>query len=161
MKRATAIIAALALLLLAACDGADNAATEAKPAAQVKTLEKSKPMVQRSVEIPTVVAQSWKAVLLEIEDKAAGTTEERTVDIGETVSHAGLEITVNALLPDFVIRGPVYTSRTNEPNNPAAWVTVKQGGLEVYSDWISKEFPDMHPFRNKKAGIRLKEAVKN
>lgn len=55
----------------------------------------------------------------------------------------GTEILVRRFLPDFVIgENGVPETRSDQPNNPAALIDVRQGGNKVFGGWIFAAYPE-------------------
>jgi cytochrome c biogenesis protein len=64
---------------------------------------------------------------------------------GETASLQGedLEIAVARFIPDFVLDEKNQpSSRSPEPNNPAAYIEGRRGTETVFSGWVFAKFPD-------------------
>jgi len=53
----------------------------------------------------------------------------------------------------------VSTSMSNNPENPAAHVSIYEDGKEVFDGWLFSEFPGMHPFKHARYGVTLKAGV--
>jgi cytochrome c biogenesis protein len=52
---------------------------------------------------------------------------------------------IETILPDFATDGKGgFFSRSEEPRNPAARVTIYPGGKEPYKIWVFAQFPDFH-----------------
>jgi len=117
---------------------------------------------ERQIVIPDDVKGKWKSIALNIEDKDTSKVTVQVVALGSEYKIPGTEITVKAFdfIPDFTMEGPVITSRSAELNNPAARITVTEGGEEIFSSWIYANHPAIHPFQHEKYGITLKEAIK-
>jgi len=117
---------------------------------------------ERQIVVPDGVKGKWKAISLNIEDKASGKVTVKKVSLGGEYKIPGSDIKITAVefLPDFIMEGPVITSRSAEPNNPAARITVVEGGEELFASWIYSNHPAIHPFQHEKYGITLKEGVK-
>jgi len=117
---------------------------------------------ERQIVVPDNVKGKWKAIALSIEDKASGKVTVQKVSMGGEYKIPGsdIRITVSEFLPDFIMEGPVITSRSAEPNNPAARITVMEGGEELFASWIYSNHPAIHPFQHEKYGITLKEGVR-
>jgi len=111
--------------------------------------------------IPDVVKGKWKAVVLVVEDKTQKQNKEYTVELGKTLQIPNTKLTVDVLefLPDMKIENSTFTSVTNEPNNPAVHVIVKEEGKEVFKGWLFSLFPTIHPFQHAQFGVTLKEGV--
>ena len=52
------------------------------------------------------------------------------------------------------------TSRSNNPENPAAQIEVFQGGKEIFHGWLFAKYPAVHPLTHDKYGVTLLEGVK-
>lgn len=117
---------------------------------------------ERQIIVPEDMKGMWKGIALNIEDKESSKVTVQSVSLGSEHTIAGSNITVKAheFLPDFIMEGPVITSRSAELNNPAARITVTEGGEELFSSWIYANHPAIHPFQHEKYGITLKEGTK-
>jgi hypothetical protein len=116
---------------------------------------------QRRVVVPPVVAASWKAVVLEVEDKQDGTKRDFTVAIGDSLMIGQLDVKVVYFLPAFAM-GPGYiTSSSNETANPAAGIEIREDHQTIFANAIFSRFPEMHPFQHARWAIRLKGFVGN
>ncbi len=111
--------------------------------------------------VPEHVAGKWRAATFIVVDRNTSAAEEVTIELkGEHVFPDGdLKFSVIEFLPDLRIDNNIYTSVTNDPNNPAAHVRVTEGGKEVFDGWLFSEFPQVHRFEHPRFGITLKEGV--
>jgi hypothetical protein len=111
--------------------------------------------------IPDAVKGKWKAVVLVVEDKAQKQNKEYTVELGKSLQIPNSKLVVDVLefLPDMKIENSTFTSVSNEPNNPAVHVIVKEEGKEVFKGWLFSLFPTIHPFQHAQFGMTLKEGV--
>jgi hypothetical protein len=116
---------------------------------------------QATVVVPESVQGHWKAATFVVVDRERSNAEEVTVDLdGEwTFPDGRLTIKVLEFLPDLRIDNKIYTSASNEPNNPAAHVVIHDGDHELFDGWLFSEFPQVHPFNHPRFGITLKEGV--
>ena len=119
------------------------------------------PKVDRTVVVPKEVAAKWKAVKLTIEDKAAKTTKEYTINVGgeQAVPNTKFKVKVLYFLPDFKMGDKDITSTSDKPNNPAAQVAVIEGGKEIWKGWLYAMHPGIHPFQHDKIGLSLNGGV--
>ena len=119
------------------------------------------PKVDRKVVVPKDVAAKWKSVKLTIEDKTAKSTKEYVIAVGseQSVSNTGMKVKVLAFLPDFRMGEKDITSASDKPNNPAAQVSVSDGGKEVWKGWLYSMHPGIHPFQSDKIGLTLNGGV--
>jgi cytochrome c biogenesis protein len=54
------------------------------------------------------------------------------------------EAEVDTVLPDFAMDNGKFYSRSDQPNNPAAHITIYRGGAELEGAWSFMKFPDFH-----------------
>jgi len=115
----------------------------------------------RPINIPEEVQKTWKSATIEIVDKTTGkVAKEFKVKSGEVVNHDGLEIKVLYIVPHLVLdKG--YTSASNEPQNPAILVEVKEKGKVIYAGPIYQKFPQMYNINHPRYEIILKEISKS
>jgi len=115
------------------------------------------PKVDRKVVVPKEIAAKWKSVKLMIEDKAAKSSKEYTIAVGaeQAVPNTTIKVKVLAFLPDFKMGEKDITSASDKPNNPAAQVSVTDGGKEVWKGWLYSMHPGVHPFQHEKIGLTL------
>ena len=119
------------------------------------------PKVERKVVVSKEVAAKWKAVKLSVENKAAKTAKEYTVNIGSELSIPKTNMTVKVLafLPDFKMSDKEFYSASDKPNQPAAQVVVSENGKEIWSNWLFSLQPSIHPFQHQSVGIVLLSGV--
>ncbi|NTW58127.1 MAG: DUF2155 domain-containing protein [Nitrospirae bacterium] len=115
------------------------------------------PKVDRAVVVPKEIAAKWKSVKLTIEDKAAKSSKEYTIAVGaeQAVPNTTIKVKVLAFLPDFKMGEKDITSASDKPNNPAALVSVTEGGKEIWKSWLYSLHPGVHPFQHEKIGLTL------
>jgi hypothetical protein len=98
---------------------------------------------KRRVVVPPLVAASWKAVVLEVEDKQDGSKRDFRVEIGDSLMIGQLDVSVVYFLPAFAM-GPGYiTSSSNEPVNPAAGLEIREDHQTIFANAIFSRFPEM------------------
>ena len=115
------------------------------------------PKVERKVVASKEVAAKWKAVKLAVENKAAKTTKEYTVNVGSELTIPNTKMTVKVLnfLPDFKMSDKEFYSASDKPNQPAAQVVVSENGKQIWSNWLFSMQPTVHPFQHENIGIVL------
>jgi len=147
------------LAFLAACGG--EPATH-NGDAQPETHKQDVPIKGSSVvEVPDEVKGSWSGVVLLVKDNKKGISDEYTVPIDSTLKLPDSDIMVNVreYLPAFAMQGSIITSLSNEPNNPAAFISVNEGGNEIFAGWLFSRYPTTHAFSHPRFAITLKEGV--
>jgi hypothetical protein len=110
-----------------------------------------------SVEVPESVKGKWKAVKIEVADKIAKRQKVYTLAIGSEFKLPGsdLALKVDTFLPAFVMEGTTPTSRSNELTNPAAQLSVSEGGHEIFRGWLFALYPNTHAFQHPQYGFTL------
>jgi len=127
-------------------------------AQELKAMHSGKNMTKfdRPINIPEEVQKTWKSATIDIVDKTSGkVAKEFKVKPGETVNYDGLEIKVLYVVPHLVLDNG-YTSATNEPQNPAILVEVKENGKVIYAGPIYQKFPEMYNINHPRYEIILK-----
>ena len=131
-------------------------------AKEMASLHSSKKMtkIDKPIHIPEEVQKTWKFAVIDIVDKTAGkVVKEEKVSKGADVKFKGLETKVLYIVPHLVLDNG-YTSASNEPNNPAILVEVKENGKVIYAGPIYQKFPTMYNINHPRYEIRLKSISK-
>ena len=120
--------------------------------------------VERDIAVPEEIKGKWKAVKLQIMNKAKeNANETKTVELGSsfTVENAEtrLKVTVGPFLPNFVMSKTSYTSVDNQLNNPAVQLTVEESGKVIYKGWTFAKYPTLYAFEHKVFGFQLMDFV--
>jgi len=115
----------------------------------------------RPIRIPEEVQKTWKSATIDIVDKTSGkVAKEFKVKNGQTINYGGLEIKVLYIVPHLVLDNG-YTSASNEPQNPAILVEVKENGKTIYAGPIYQKFPHMYNINHPRYEIILKGISKS
>ena len=125
---------------------------------ELMSMHTSKNMTKfdRPIKIPEEVVKTWKVATVDVVDKASGkVVKEFKVHNGETVKYSGLEIKVLYIVPHLVLDNG-YTSGSNEPQNPAILVEVKENGKTIYAGPIYQKFPAMYNINHPRYVLILK-----
>jgi Uncharacterized protein conserved in bacteria (DUF2155) len=111
--------------------------------------------------VPDSVKGKWRAVKLTVEDKKGQGAKEYTVNLHSdfTIPDSKLVVKVGEFLPDLKIQGTMFTSESNDLNNPAVHVIVLEDNKEIFNGWLFSHFPMIHPFKHDRYRITLKEAI--
>jgi cytochrome c biogenesis protein len=116
-----------------------------------RTIEVNEPLTYRGVSFyQQGYGQNWEGARLTLEIRRPGdAAAPRTVTVktGERVPVEGLadvtQVAVRDFVPDFVLgEGNRVQSRSDEPNNPAAFVEAWKGEERIFSGWIFARYPD-------------------
>lgn len=161
---------AMSIVVFAGCQKDTAPINTGAPAGQLpadhpKTEGGEQPFIAPITEIlvPDSVKGKWASVVLTIEDKASGKSNDVTVKIGGeyTIPDTKIKIKVGDFLPDFKMAGSTITSNSADPNNPAVHVTITEGDQELFKSWLYSQFQAIHPFQHEKYGVTLKAGVKS
>ncbi len=110
----------------------------------------------RPINIPEEVQKTWKTATIDIVDKASGkVVKEFKAHKGDVLKYGSLEIKVLYIVPHLVLDNG-YTSASNEPQNPAILIEVKENGKTIYAGPIYQKFPSMYNINHPKFVILLK-----
>ena len=121
-----------------------------------------KVLISRKIVIPSEVEGKWNAVKILVRNKKH---EElggiHTLNLGASFIPAGsgLKVTVGPFLPNFMMDKQTYTSKGNEPLNPAVQLIVEETGKIIYKGWAFKRFPSMYGFEHQLISIELLGAI--
>ena len=141
---------------------ADSGSPQASGANPHAAAGQESPRVPDRLEVPDAVKQAYSGVSLVWRDAQTGKTGALEVPLGGTAPLPGSNLTVTAdvFLPAFTMTNEVITSSGVEPENPAARIRVSEGGKEIFSGWIFKRFPDVHPFTHSRYSLQLDGGVR-
>ncbi len=108
--------------------------------------------------VPDDVKKKWKAIKLNLTDKATNKSTLVSVEIGKesTLPGTNLKVFVEAFLPAFKMDGGQITSTSSDQTtNPAAKVVVTENGQEIFKGWLFELYPTVHPFNHPKYTLSL------
>lgn len=112
-----------------------------------------------TLRIPPEVKAKWKSVELSI--TATGGKEQRAhVTIGDkvTVANTGLSLNVAAFVPAFMSDAGVVTSSSNNLDNPAVQLQLRDGKGKIAEGWVFQSLPEFNSFSSSKVSVRLLSA---
>jgi hypothetical protein len=111
--------------------------------------------------VPPEVVAAYSGVTIGWKDSESGREGLLEVPIGgqSAVPGSDLEVRAEVFLPAFTMSAEEITSTGTGEENPAARIAVLQGGKEVFTGWIFKRFPDVHPFQHPRFALRLEGGI--
>jgi len=114
-----------------------------------------------SVLIPESVQGKWQAVRIAAFDKNSKEQRVYTIPIGGEVKlpDSDLTLKVQNFLPHFVMEGTTFTSASNVPRNPAAQLSIREGGREIFRGWLFKLYPTTHAFQHPQYSLTLVDGI--
>lgn len=161
MFRYLILLVAAMVLALAGCGGKEESAQSQHDTGDIPI--ESKPVMAgpAEVSIPDDIKAAWKGIRVEITDNETGKKELVEISIGEDklVEGTGLKVKAISFLPAFQMDGPIVTSRSNEPENPAAQIEISEGEAQLFKGWLFTLYPTTHAFTHPKYSIALIEGV--
>ena len=107
------------------------------------------------------IADAWTAVRVKLVGSESGNEQEFVVELGQAVElgDSGLTLAVLGFVPDFVMDEGGITSRSADPNNPAARVLISEEGAVDYEGWLFAAMPGIHPYPHERYRVLLVEGV--
>jgi hypothetical protein len=174
MKAMTGLLSvALLLLVLPGCRrreakdvvvAAPTAAVAADPHAGLAggaDPHAGKPRMEAVVKVPEAVQARWKRMRIAVLDLTAKKEATYVVTAGSDFTIPGSDLTLRtlAIVPDFTMDAGVISSKSNDANNPAAQVTLTEGGRQIFRGWLFARFPETHPFEHPRYALRLIEVL--
>jgi hypothetical protein len=117
--------------------------------------------VPTNLVVPPEVAAAFEGIRIGWKDSQSGREGVLDVPLGgaAAIPESDLEVRADVFLPSFTMTSDQITSSGVGEENPAARIAVLQGGNEVFSGWVFKRFPDVHPFQHPRFSLRLEGGV--
>jgi hypothetical protein len=113
-----------------------------------------------AVTVPPEVQAKWKAVELSM-TPPDGQAQQAKVAVGGEIAlrKSPSVVHVLAFLPAFQITDAGATSSTNELDNPAVLVRLRERDQTIAEGWVFQKLPDFNTFKSDKVRIELKGAT--
>ena len=117
--------------------------------------------INAEVTIDPEIADDWKAIRVRVVDLATMNETFHEVAIGEEapLGDSGLTPRAVAFIPDFVMSEGGITTRSADPQNPAARVVIIEEGKDDYEGWLFGAMPEIHAYPHDLYGVMLSEGV--
>lgn len=153
------IAVALSGLLLAACgeqvEIIDLGYLD-EPASMPTVSQNKSKSEQREIFIPESLQGKYQQVVLEVTTPNMTSPTELELPLnGQAQQTAYGELTVKDYLPAFVVQGGVITSKGLDESNPALWVKWQRNDEKLFSGWLFRDHPTLHPIRQPGYQLRL------
>ncbi len=115
----------------------------------------------RPVNLDPAVRAAWSGVKIKVVDKTTGKEEVYSVplDTPTPLGETGLVMVAEAFVPDFEMGPDGITSRSPDPNNPAAAVRITEDGKPDYTGWLFGAMPEIHPFPHERYQVLLEAGI--
>lgn len=180
MRRFLPLTAIVAVIVLAACSGQPP-----EPDATVETPQDSQAMaagppdddihrgvaprsamggataMNREITLDESIRAAWTGIRVRVVERDTGAGSTFDVDLGADLrlGDSGLVLTAHDFVPDFVMDDNGITSRSADPANPAARVTLSEAGREPYTGWLFAAMPEIHPFPHERYRVVLVQGL--
>jgi hypothetical protein len=117
--------------------------------------------INAEITLDPEIADDWKAVKVRVVELATMAETFHEIAIGESgpLGDSGLTLEVVAFVPDFVMSEAGITSRSAEPQNPAARIVISEEGKDDHVGWLFGAMPEIHAFPHESYGVMLVEGV--
>lgn len=117
--------------------------------------------INRDVNLPDDIRAAWSGITVRVEDVETGSATTHTGSFGSPVAlgDSGLVLNAGFFVPDFVMDDGGITSRSPDPNNPAAWVVISEDGSEDFEGWLFAAMPEIHPFPHQRYRVLLVDGM--
>ena len=118
--------------------------------------------IPNRLEVPEAVQKAYSAIVIDWKDSSNGKEGKLQVPLGGSADVPGSSLSVSAdvYLPAFTMTAEMITSSGIEPENPAARIRVAENGKVLFTGWVFKRFPDVHPFSHPRFSLRLDGGVR-
>jgi hypothetical protein len=119
--------------------------------------------LKTDVQLPDDVRAAWSGIRVKLVDSTTKAETTYDVPLGQTVAlgDSGLTVEAETFVPDFVMDASGITTRSADPNNPAARVVIRENGADDYSGWLFANMPDIHPYPHEKYQVLLVDGIKS
>ena len=160
------ILLAVLLAAVLAAPGCKKKQPPPQPSAQADApahpdVFHGKAAAEKKVVVPDEVRSAWKAVRIEVVDKAKKSKKRYDVPLDSEfkVPDTGLTLKTGSFLPHFQMAPDRITSESNRPENPAVQIGIFEEDREIFHGWLFAKYPDVHPFTHDKYSVALVEGI--
>ncbi len=117
--------------------------------------------INAEITLDPELADDWQAIRVRVVELSSMEESFHDVSIGEEapLGDSGLTLRAVAFIPDFVMDGGGITSRSADPQNPAARVVIIEQGKADYEGWLFGAMPEIHAYPHESYGVMLAEGV--
>jgi len=113
------------------------------------------------VHLDDAVRAAWAGVKINVTDRKTGEVSTFEAPMGKPtpLGKTGLILTADVFVPDFVMGADGITTRSAEPKNTAAHVTISEKGKPDFKGWLFGTMPDIHPYPNDLYQVTLESGI--
>ncbi len=117
--------------------------------------------INAEITLDPEIADDWRAIRVRVVELSTMTESFYEIPIGEEgpLGDTGLTLRAVAFIPDFVMSEGGITTRSADPQNPAARVVIIEEGKADYEGWLFGAMPEIHAYPHELFGVMLSEGV--
>jgi hypothetical protein len=117
--------------------------------------------INAEITLDPEIADDWQAIRVRVVQLETMDETFHDIVIGEEapLGDTGLTLRAVAFLPDFVMSEAGITSRSADPQNPAARVVIIEEGKDDHEGWLFGAMPEIHAYPHELYGVMLVEGV--
>ena len=117
--------------------------------------------INAEITLDPEIADDWKAIRVRVVNLESMDETFHNIAIGEEapLGDTGLTLRAITFVPDFVMGETGITSRSAEPQNPAARVVITEEGKADYEGWLFGAMPEIHAYPHESYGVVLVEGI--
>jgi hypothetical protein len=117
--------------------------------------------INAEVTLDPEIADDWRAIRIRLVELETMSESFHEIAIGEAAAlgESGLTLRVETFIPHFVMAGDGISSRSAEPQNPAAQIVIIEEGKDDYQGWLFAAMPEIHAYPHPKYGVMLVEGI--
>ena len=117
--------------------------------------------INAEITLDPEITDDWQAIRVRVVELSSMAESFHEIVIGEeaALGDSGLTLRVVAFIPDFVMSEGGITSRSAEPQNPAARIVIVEEGKDDYEGWLFGGMPEIHAYPHEEYGVMLVEGI--
>lgn len=117
--------------------------------------------VNAEITLDPEIADDWQAIRVRVVQLETMDETFHEIVIGEEAPLGDTGLTLRAVdfIPDFVMSEAGVTSRSADPQNPAARVVIIEEGKGDYEGWLFGAMPEIHAYPHEVYAVMLAEGV--
>lgn len=117
--------------------------------------------INAEITLDPAISDDWRAIKVRMVELSTMTETFHEITIGEEapLGDSGLTLRAVTFIPDFIMSEGGITTRSADPQNPAARVVIIEEGKDDYEGWLFGAMPEIHAYPHEKYGVMLAEGV--
>ena len=117
--------------------------------------------INAEITLDPEIADDWRAIRVRVVELSSMEESFHEITIGEEapLGDSGLTLRAVTFIPDFIMSEGGITTRSADPQNPAARVVIIEEGKDDYEGWLFGAMPEIHAYPHELYGVMLAEGV--